>query len=88
ISRSSLLITLDTGILHIGAATETPIIALFGPSDPDKYGPWRENISYIRTDSPVACWPCNQNATCGGNNICMTSINPEKVVASIMEHIG
>ncbi len=88
ISKSSLLITLDTGILHIGAATETPIIALFGPSDPDKYGPWGANISYIRTDSPVACWPCDLNATCGGDNICMTSINPEKVVASIVEHIG
>lgn len=83
IARSKLVITLDTGTLHIAAATDTPIIGLFGPSDPGKYGPWRKNITYVRTGQHLSCWPCDQNATCGGNNICMASITPEDVLDAV-----
>ncbi|HQG32031.1 MAG TPA: glycosyltransferase family 9 protein [Deltaproteobacteria bacterium] len=85
IERSRLLITLDTGTLHIGAATDTPIIALFGPSDPAKYGPWGKNITYVRTDECLNCWPCDQKAICGGQNTCMKSLLPEKVSSKIRE---
>lgn len=85
IENSRLLITLDTGTLHIGAATNTPIIALFGPSDPAKYGPWGKNVTYVRTDESLDCWPCDQKATCGGQNVCMRSLLPEKIIDRIRE---
>lgn len=87
IARSKLVITLDTGTLHIAAATETPIIGLFGPSDPGKYGPSRKNITYVRTKQRLSCWPCDQNATCGGNNVCMGSITPDDVLDAVRKII-
>lgn len=40
IRRAKLFIGPDTGATHIAAATGTPTIALFGPSDPVRWGPW------------------------------------------------
>jgi ADP-heptose:LPS heptosyltransferase len=85
ISKSKLLITLDTGTLHVGAATDTPVIAIFGPTTPDKYGPFRNNIRYVRTKETINCWPCDQNPICKGNNICMTSLSAETVKSAVAE---
>jgi heptosyltransferase-1 len=35
-----LVVSGDTGPLHIGAAVGTPVLALFGPTDPRRNGPW------------------------------------------------
>jgi ADP-heptose:LPS heptosyltransferase len=40
ISRLDLLITNDSGPMHIAAATKTPLVALFGPEDPTLFGPY------------------------------------------------
>ncbi|MDE2259030.1 MAG: glycosyltransferase family 9 protein [Betaproteobacteria bacterium] len=50
ISRAILFVGPDTGVTHIAAAVGTPTIALFGPSNPVKWGPWPS--SYARDESP------------------------------------
>ena len=40
IRHAELFIGPDTGITHLAAATGTPVIALFGPTDPQKWAPW------------------------------------------------
>lgn len=35
-----LLISVDSGLLHLGSYLNLPILALFGPTDPCRYGPW------------------------------------------------
>ncbi len=40
ISRFDLLITNDSGPMHIAAATKTPLVVLFGPEDPTLFGPY------------------------------------------------
>ncbi len=50
ISRATLFVGPDTGVTHIAAATGTPTIALFGPSNPVKWGPWPSG--YARDESP------------------------------------
>jgi ADP-heptose:LPS heptosyltransferase len=58
ISRMDLLITNDSGPMHIAAATKTPLVALFGPEDPKLFGPYTDPERYrvIRKDLP--CRPC------------------------------
>ena len=50
ISRATLFIGPDTGITHLAAATGVPVIALFGPTNPAKWGPWP--INYRHDKSP------------------------------------
>ncbi|HET9368930.1 MAG TPA: glycosyltransferase family 9 protein [Vicinamibacterales bacterium] len=51
-----LLVTGDTGPMHLADAVGTPVVALFGPSDPRRYGPTSPGQTVLRVDLP--CSPC------------------------------
>lgn len=53
-----LLITGDTGPMHLAASVGTPIVAVFGPSDPARYAPRGPHDRVVRVDLP--CAPCNR----------------------------
>ncbi|HEX8219370.1 MAG TPA: glycosyltransferase family 9 protein [Chloroflexia bacterium] len=40
LQRCSLFLGHDTGAMHLATAVRTPVVAVFGPSDPARYGPW------------------------------------------------
>ena len=50
ITRAKLFIGPDTGITHLAAATGTPVIALYGPTNPVKWAPWPTN--YRKNENP------------------------------------
>ena len=54
--RSLLLITTDSGPMHLAAAMGTPVVALFGPTDPRRTGPYGPGHQVVRTAIP--CAPC------------------------------
>ena len=53
-----LLVTSDTGPMHLAGAMHTPVVALFGPSHPERYGPLAMQQRVVRVDLP--CSPCGQ----------------------------
>ena len=58
LNEVELLITGDTGPMHVAAAVGTPIVAVFGPSDPRRYAPRGLLDQIVRVDLP--CAPCNR----------------------------
>jgi ADP-heptose:LPS heptosyltransferase len=58
LERLDLLITGDTGPMHLAVAMGTPVVAIFGPSDPARYGPRGPHDRIVRVDLP--CSPCNR----------------------------
>jgi ADP-heptose:LPS heptosyltransferase len=83
ISSAELVITNDTGPMHIAFACNTPTIALFGPCAPEQYG-WNTNTKIIY--KKVYCSPCVHEFStppCKGNNICMQLISLEEVVKEV-----
>ncbi len=58
IDTLDLLITGDTGPMHLAAAVGTPIVAVFGPSDPARYAPRGIHDRVVRVALP--CSPCNR----------------------------
>lgn len=54
--RAALLITTDSGPMHLAAAMGTPVVALFGPTDPSRTGPYGESHTTIRKGT--SCSPC------------------------------
>jgi len=54
--RAALMITTDSGPMHIAAAAGTPVVALFGPTSPSRTGPYGKGHRVIRKD--LDCSPC------------------------------
>jgi ADP-heptose:LPS heptosyltransferase len=83
-----LLVTGDTGPMHLASAVDTPIVALFGPADPRRYGPRSSSQRIIRVD--LWCSPCGQvrlpPERCRGHvPDCMDGIAVDVVVAAAGE---
>ena len=58
LQRLDLLLTADTGPMHLASAVGTPVVAIFGPSDPVRYAPRGARDRVVRVD--LACAPCNR----------------------------
>ena len=54
--KARMVISTDSGPMHLAAAVGTPVIALFGPTDPARTGPYGAGHTIIRTELP--CSPC------------------------------
>ena len=75
IGLGRLFVTNDTGPMHIADALGTPILAVFGPTDPVATGPGRARSTVLKIDVP--CWPCLYRK-CPYDHRCMTGIGPEE----------
>lgn len=76
LKKSALLITNDSAPMHIAWAVQTPVVAIFGPSNHEKYRPLGPKDIVIR--EKLQCSPC-QLALCRTDNECMKLIPPDRV---------
>lgn len=82
LDRSAAVVTADTGPMHLAVALGKKVLALFGPSDHRRTGPYRGRV--IR--AKVACGPCGRK-TCPQPR-CMTAIRPEAVLNALNAYLG
>jgi heptosyltransferase-2 len=86
LSKCSMLLCNDSGIMHLGAALNVPLVALFGPQTPDVFGPWGKRCVVL--SKRFRCSPCKQKffTECEpsprGRPMCMESITEEEVLAA------
>lgn len=86
LARSSLLVTGDSGLLHGATLLKIPVVALFGPSNPQKWAPTGNNRIVVRHDP--GCAPCSRFGTippCPDNACCMREISVEDVQTAVMK---
>ena len=92
IQKSSLLITNDTGMMHIAAALKKPIISIWGSTIPEfgmypYYGNKTVQHEYIQTDSNLSCRPCSKlgfDKCPKGHFKCMNEIKPEVIAQALL----
>jgi lipopolysaccharide heptosyltransferase I len=79
IRMSALVITNDTGPMHVAAALAKPVVALFGPTEPRRTGPYGQIGSVIqRTDLP--CVPCLKDSCAYHKPLeCLRALSPATV---------
>jgi len=77
LSHCRLLLTNDSGPMHIAAAMGTPVVALFGPTDPTTTSPVGSLSRILRHETD--CAPCLMRH-CPTDHRCMTAISVEEVV--------
>ncbi len=82
IDAARIVVTCDTGPMHLAVALNKPVVALFGPSDHRRTGPFRGKV--IRRK--MGCAPCNKK-TCRDPR-CMAAIRAEDVLAVLTQYLG
>ncbi len=74
LQRCGLLVSNDTGIMHLGAALGVPTVGLFGPNTPRHWAPIGPRAAYVY-DTAEPCSPCINNYT---NRMPAACVNPVK----------
>jgi len=85
VKRCRLLITNDTGPMHIAAAFGVPIVAVFGPTDSRTTAPYGQEQSVVR--EPVDCAPCLLR-DCPIDHRCMTHISVDRVHETAVQQLA
>src|SRR5690606_41856016 len=67
----------DSGLMHVAAATSRPLVAIYGSSSPAMTPPLGEDVRIAEIDLP--CRPCFQRTCPLGHLGCLTGISPEMV---------
>lgn len=85
LAGAAVVVAGDTGLMHLATAVATPVVALFGPTDPTLgYGPYRARAVVLARDLP--CRPCS---VYGGTHCplrhhqCMIGITPDEVAQAV-----
>lgn len=78
LGKTDLLVTPDTGTMHMADALGVKIVAVFGPTDPARTGPYfqRRNVLVARNPCPGA--PCMKRNCPRGDTMCMRMISGEE----------
>jgi predicted lipopolysaccharide heptosyltransferase III len=82
VDAAALYIGGDSGPLHIAAASQVPIVGLYGPTLPARSQPWRSAaIPSAAVDAgELPCRPCDQRVCAPGDFRCLSGIRPDAVV--------
>ncbi len=82
--RAALFVGGDSGPMHLAAASDVPIVALFGPTTAETWAPWRpSDLPMAAIDNgPLPCRPCDQRVCEPGDHRCLRSIDPDRVVTA------
>ncbi len=87
LSRCNLLVCNDSGIMHIASSLRVPLVAVFGPQSPLKFGPWGDSCRVVYSAFP--CSPCRQKffteceSSERGRPECIESITVNEVELSV-----
>ncbi len=76
-----LLVSSDSGPMHMGVAVSTPTVGIFGPRDERVWFPYSSAQGHVALRKPVSCSPCSR-LDCS-HHLCMQSIHVQDVMAAI-----
>jgi heptosyltransferase-2 len=83
LKRATFFLGNDSGVMHLAASAGLPLVAIFGPTSPARFGPWGKEADVIYSSFP--CSPCRQKyfTECdpaeGGRPACIASITVDRV---------
>jgi heptosyltransferase II len=80
-AAASVVISNDSGLMHIAAAIGTPTMGIFGPTSPYHWAPLNDLAATIQTKTVVPCQPCHRTICTQNDHRCMRDIPATDVVA-------
>jgi len=78
IGLCGLFVTNDSGLMHVAAALDVPLVSIFGPTNPRVTSPWCKRHRLVRKEG-VSCGPCMQRECKEEHHLCMESVTTDDV---------
>ena len=85
IDRCDVFVTNDSGLMHVAAALDVPLVAIFGSTDHVATGPFSERAAIVRR--PMACSPCMKTHCPQGHFRCMEAVTAGEVLAAMEPYL-
>jgi heptosyltransferase-2 len=80
---ANLFFGVDSGPMHMAAAAGLPVVALFGPTDERKWGPWGRG--HVVLTKRLSCYPCKPHKC--ADNACMKLIAAEEAIEAVEQKL-
>lgn len=85
LKRADAYVGLDSGPMHIAAMVQTPVVALFGPTHPERVGPY--GVKHVTIQAPGLDCLCCRQRTCDHLS-CMKGISVDHVLTGVQSILG
>ena len=85
IGLSKAVVTHDSGLMHVAAATGRPLVALFGPSSPAHTPPLSDTA--VTLTHPVPCHPCFERECPLTHQACLSELSVDEVFEALLQQI-
>lgn len=80
-SCASAVVSNDSGLMHVGAALEKPVVGIYGSTSPDFTPPLAERVKLLSTD--IECRPCFKRQCPYGHLKCLTELHPQLAIDAV-----
>lgn len=81
---AAVMVSGDTGPTHIAAAVGTPVVGIYGPTRPERNGPWLPEDSTVSRAEQCECHHLRQ---CRRERMCLLDIGADEVMAAVVERL-
>ncbi len=88
LAHATLVLGVDSGPLHLAVSQGVPSLHLFGPSDPQRFGPWGDPLRHVVLHADLPCRPCGVFAACPRGLAvpeCMAVMSVAQVLAQVRQ---
>jgi ADP-heptose:LPS heptosyltransferase len=85
LGRCRVVVSPDSGPAHMAAALGIPVVALFGPTSPERWAPLGERVAVLSL--ALACSPCSNHGSAAcplGTQECLEALSPERVAGEAL----
>lgn len=86
VSELDLVVGNDSGPVQLAAVFGTPVVAIFGPTDPDRTRPVGATARVVRRR--LECAPCRRSTCPLGHHACMTELSVDEVMEAVDDLVG
>ena len=90
LARAAVVVSGDTGVMHMATGVGTPVVALFGPTvEPFGFFPYTKRAEVLELD--LDCRPCSAMGTARcplGHHHCLEEISPDQVAAAVQRWVA
>jgi lipopolysaccharide heptosyltransferase II len=85
VAGAAIVVMNDTGPMHLAVALNRPLVAIYGPTNPSRTGPYGQENAVVRLD--LACSPCylKRLSQCPYGHRCMQQLTPQTVAERVAQ---